>query len=109
DLSAYRQLVAFSAKVLTDPQDYAREQTSRMQQAAAELRFETAQKIKTHVGELQQLGKGSLRHVRLLKEFEFVSLQRGPRAGTAKVFLITPGRIDEIAGVIDEPSPPGEL
>src|SRR5439155_19615281 len=38
DLSAYRQIVAFSAKVLADPQDYVREQTLRMEQAAAELR-----------------------------------------------------------------------
>jgi hypothetical protein len=109
DLDAYRQLVAYSAKVLADPQDYVREQTRRMQQAAAELRFEIAEKIKAYVQQLSQLGKGPLRHVRPLQELSFVSLQRGPRAGTAKVFLVTPGQIDEIAGILSEPSPPGEL
>jgi excinuclease UvrABC nuclease subunit len=108
-LGAYRQLIAFSAKVLADPQDYAREQTRRMQQAAAELRFEAAQKIKAYADEFNQLGKGSLRHVRPLREFTFITLQRGPRAGTAKVFLITPGRIEEIAGLIREPTSPGEV
>src|SRR5205085_8288365 len=93
DLDAYRQLVAFSATVLAEPAEYAREQTRRMQQAAAELRFEGAEKIKAYVEQISQLGKGPLRHVRPLREFMFVSLQRGPRAGTAKVFLITPGRI----------------
>jgi excinuclease UvrABC nuclease subunit len=110
DLSAYRQLVAFSAKVLADPQDYLREQQRRMQQAAAELRFEIAQKIKAYTEQLATLGKGSWRHVRPLERLAFVSLQRGPRAGTAKVFLTTPaGQIIEVAGVIAEPSSPGEL
>jgi excinuclease UvrABC nuclease subunit len=108
-LEAYRQLIAFSAKVLADPHDYVREQTRRMQQAAGELRFEIAEKIKAYIEQLSQLGKGSLRHVRPLAEFSFLSLQRGPWAGTAKVFLITPGRIEEILGLTSEPIPPGEL
>jgi excinuclease UvrABC nuclease subunit len=109
DLDAYRELVAFSAKVLADPQDYLRQQKTRMTQAAAELRFETAEKIKGFIEQLSQLGKGTLRHVRPLNEFTYVSLQRGPRAGTAKVFLITPGRIDEVAGIIADPSPAGDV
>jgi hypothetical protein len=80
-----------------------------MKQAAAEMRFETAQKIKQYVQQLAQLGKGPFRHVRPLREFAYLSLQRGPREGQAKVFLVTPGRIDEIAGLIDEPSQPAEL
>jgi excinuclease UvrABC nuclease subunit len=108
-LGAYGALVAFSAEVLADPQGYARQQTRRMEEAAAELRFETAEKIKAQVEQLEQLGKGPMRHVRPLREFAFITLQRGPRAGTAKVFLITPGRIDEIAGLIAEPSAPAEV
>src|SRR5262245_59923338 len=80
-----------------------------MTQAAGELRFETAEKIKRYIDELSQLGKGSLRHVRPLKEFTYVSLQRGPRAGTAKVFVITPGRIDEVAGLITGPQSAGDV
>jgi excinuclease UvrABC nuclease subunit len=108
-LGAYSALVAFSTSVLADPQEYARQQTRRMQQAAEELRFETAQKIKAYVEELGQIGKGPLRHVRPLREFEFITLQRGPWAGTAKVFLITPGRIDEIACLIAEPCDAAEI
>ena len=104
DLDAYRQLVAFSAAVLADPGDYVREQQRRMKAAAAELRFEVAERIKAYVEQLAQLGKGPFRHVRPLERFEYVTLQRGPRAGTAKVFLVTPGRIDQIAALLSEPT-----
>jgi excinuclease UvrABC nuclease subunit len=108
-LEAYRELVAHSAAVLSDPQDHVREQTRRMHQAAAELRFETAEKIKAFVEQLSQLGKGPFRHVRPLKDFVYFSLQRGPREGTAKAFLVTPGRVEEIAGLIDEPTKASDL
>jgi excinuclease UvrABC nuclease subunit len=108
-MEEYRQVIAFSSRVLAGPQEHVRQQTGRMKQAAAELRFETAAKIKAWVEQLSQIGKGPLRHVRPLEDFCFLSLQRGPRAGTAKVFLITPGRIDEIAGLIAEPERPAEL
>jgi excinuclease ABC subunit C len=108
-LEAYRELVAHSAAVLSDPHDHVREQTRRMQQAAAELRFETAEKIKTYVEQLAQLGKGPFRHVRPLKDFTWLSLQRGPRDGTAKLFLVTPGRVEEIAGLIAEPAKASDL
>ena len=39
-----------------------------MQAAAEELRFETAGKIKQFIDQLQQLGKGALRHVRRIEE-----------------------------------------
>ena len=108
-LEAYRELVAHSAAVLSDPHDHVREQTRRMQHAAAELRFETAEKIKSNVEQLAQLGKGPFRHVRPLKDFTWLSLQRGPRDGTAKLFLVTPGRVEEIAGLIAEPAKASDL
>lgn len=108
-LEAYRELVAHSAKALADPKDYVRQETLRMKQAAAELRFETAAKIKTWVEQFATIGKGPLRHLRTLEQFQYVTLQRGPRAGTAKIFLITPGRIDEVAGLIAEPTHPSDV
>jgi hypothetical protein len=108
-LEAYRQLVEFSAKVLSDPQDYIREQTRRMEQAAAELRFETAQKIKAYIEQLSVLGKGPFRHVRPLEKFAYVSLQRGPREGLAKLFLIAPGQVDHMLCVIDSPQQASSL
>jgi hypothetical protein len=109
DLEAYGQLVARSAEVLANPHEEIRAQTRRMKAAAAELRFEAAEKIKGYIDQLGQLGKGPFRHVRPLQQFQYVTLQRGPRAGTAKVFLITPGRIDYIACLLDEPKSVADL
>jgi excinuclease UvrABC nuclease subunit len=105
----YRHLVEWSAKVLNDPEAYVREQEARMRQAAAELRFEVAQKIKQYVEQLSQLGKGAFRHARRLKDFSFVSLQHGPRAGTAKVFLVTSGDVEEILGITADDFRPAEV
>jgi excinuclease UvrABC nuclease subunit len=108
-LEAYGELVAHSAAVLSDPKTHIEQETQRMNAAATELRFETAQKIKLHIQQLSQLGKGPFRHVRPLEQFNFLSLQRGPRANTAKMFLITPGHIEELANLIDEPHHPSDL
>jgi hypothetical protein len=108
-LEAYRSLIDYSVSVLSDPADSVRAHTLRMKHAAAELRFEVAEKIKAYVEQLSQLGKGPFRHVRPLRDFAYLSLQRGPREGLAKVFLVTPGCVEEIAGMIEEPSRPGGL
>jgi excinuclease UvrABC nuclease subunit len=105
----YRRLIEISAKVLVDSSDYIREQTRRMKQAAASLQFETAAKIKQYIDQLSQLGKGPFRHVGKLVDFQFVSFQRGPRPSTAKIFLITPGEIDQLLCVIDEQFKPAEI
>jgi excinuclease UvrABC nuclease subunit len=108
-MSQYRQLVQFSAGVLRDPAEYIREQENRMHAAATELHFETAGKIKHFVEQLTQLQKGPTRHVRRMEDFAFVSVQRGPRGGTAKVFLVTPGGIEEILGLVGETIHPGQV
>jgi hypothetical protein len=105
----YRALVQWSARAIVAPDELIRDNTRRMQQAAAELRFESASKIKSYVDSLAQLGKGSLRHMRRLRDFNFISLQRGPREGMAKVFLVTPGMVEEIVGLVAEPNASGEL
>ena len=105
----YRLLIDWSAQAIVDPEVLIRDNKRRMQQAAAELRFESAAKIKSYLESLNQLGRGSLRHMRRLSDFRFISLQRGPREGTAKIFLITPGRIAELAGLIAEPAGAAEL
>ena len=108
-MDQYRGMVEWSARSVVDPAPLVRDHTRRMQQAATELRFEVAGKIKGLVDRLSQLGKGPFRHVALLKDFRYLSLQHGPREGTAKVFLITPGGIEEIAGLVAEPARPGEI
>ena len=108
-MGQYRHLIEWSARVLADPEPYVREQDVRMRQAAAELRFELAGKIKQYVEQLSQLGKGAFRHARRLKDFAFVSLQHGPRADTYRVFLVTPGRIEEVLGVTGDEARPAEI
>ncbi|MDB5171887.1 MAG: excinuclease subunit-like protein [Phycisphaerales bacterium] len=106
-LEQYRRLVEWSSRTLVDPAEFLREQTKRMEAAAGELRFETAAKVKAYIGQVSQFGKGPYRHAARLEDFAYLSLQHGPRpqGGSAKVFLITPGRIEEILGVISEPKP----
>jgi excinuclease UvrABC nuclease subunit len=108
-MDRYREMIATSATALVDPAPAVREQTARMQRAAAELKFEQAARVKRVVDQLGQLGKGPFRHARRLEDFAYLSLQRGPRQGTAKVFLVTPGRIEEVAGLVNEPVEPGDL
>lgn len=108
-MTQYRRLVAWGAQTLVDPTDLIREQTRRMQAAATELRFETAAKIKIFLAQLEQIGKGAYRHVRRLEDFRFISIQPGPRAGTAKAFLVTPGHIEELAGLMAEPVSTADL
>jgi excinuclease UvrABC nuclease subunit len=102
-MEQYRRMIEWSAAVVVDPAEFVAEQTWRMQAAAADLRFESAAKIKAYADQVSQFGKGPFRHVRRLEQFQYVSLQRGPREGTAKVFLITPGEIEEVAGLVAEP------
>ena len=108
-MAQYRRLVEWSSRAIVDSEELIREQTKRMQAAAKELRFETAAKIKSYIDSLSQIGTGPLRHLRRLRDFSFLSLQHGPRAGTIKSFLITPGLIEEIAGVPFEPAKPSDL
>lgn len=108
-MEQYRGMVEWSALSLVDPVPLVREHGRRMQQAAAELRFESASRIKGLVDRLSLLGKGPFRHVALLRDFRYLSLQHGPREGTARAFLITPGAIEEIAGLIADPTKPADL
>ena len=108
-LEAYREVVEYSTRVLIDPRDYQREHERRMKQAATDLRFESAARIKAYVDEIAQLGKGPFRHVRPLEDFRYVTLQRGPWAGTAKLFLITPTEVQQVLGVIHEPLHAAEI
>jgi excinuclease UvrABC nuclease subunit len=108
-MDQYRGMVEWSARSVVEPGALVRDHTRRMQQAAGELRFETAAKIKGLIDKVSQLGKGPYRHVALLRDFRYVSLQHGPREDTARVFLVTPGAIEEIAGLIREPVKPADL
>ena len=108
-MDQYRRMIEMSLATLVDPAFTIRAHEQRMAAAAKELKFEIAAKIKQYIDSLAQLGKGPYRYARPMKEFNFLSLQRGPREGTAKVFLITPGRIEKILGLPLEPIRPAEV
>lgn len=104
-MDQYHRMIAWSVETLVDPREMIADQTNRMNAAAAALRFELAGKIKQFVEQLSDIGKWGSRHLARLGDFRFVTLQPGPWAGTAKVFLVTPGRVEEILGLTDDPSP----
>jgi excinuclease UvrABC nuclease subunit len=108
-MTQYQEMVARSAQAIVDPPYYVAEQTRRMQEAAAGLAFETANKIKARIDQAQQFGRGPFRHAKPLEDFAFLSLQRGPWKGTAKLFLIVRGTIQHVACLTGEPVQPAEL
>jgi excinuclease UvrABC nuclease subunit len=108
-IERYREMVERSARAILEPGQLVAELKGRMGRAAAAMEFEAANKIKARLEEARQLGQGAFRHARRLENFAFVSLQRGPRKGTAKVFLVVRGRIEEAAGLIAEPTDGAEL
>ncbi len=108
-MDQYRLMIRWSAQTLADPREMIRQQNDRMKQAAAELRFETAGKIKTFIDQLNKIGKGPYRHARPIQDFAYVTVQPGPAANKAKLFLILPGSIEEIADLIAEPAQGSEI
>lgn len=110
-MEQYRRLVDYSLRALIDPAEMVREQTRRMQSAAAELRFELAAKIKAYIDLLNQFGKGPFRYMSRLRDFAWLAFQHGPRParGDAKIFLITPGRVEPILCICAEPVRPSEI
>jgi hypothetical protein len=80
-----------------------------MQQAADDLRFETAARIKSFIQQLSRLGKGSFRHAAEIADFQFLCFQRGPKSPQAHIFLITPGKIEHIMSLLDESFKPADV
>jgi excinuclease UvrABC nuclease subunit len=103
-MAEYRRMILASARAIVDPRDVLQEQERQMRQAADALQFERAARIKARIDQLSHLGRGPFRHARPLEDFAFVSLQPGPRQPTARLFLITPGQIEQLATLLDEPA-----
>jgi hypothetical protein len=108
-MDQYRAAVSASAQALVDPAPAMAEQDRQMRRLAAEMEFEQARRAKDRLDALSRLGKGPFRHLRSLDEFVHVSLQHGPRAGTAKLLLILPGQIEPVACLLCDPSQPADL
>ncbi len=98
----YRRLIEWSMRAITDPAELIREHTARMKSAAADLRFETAGKIKQYIDELAAMHRGPMQFVGRLADFAFVSLQHSQNERSAEVFLISSGAIEQIATILSE-------
>jgi excinuclease ABC subunit C len=108
-MDQYRRLIDWSLQTVIDPAHFLREQKTRMTQAAEDLRFESAAKIKAFVEQIAQFAKGAFRHVHRLEDFAYATVQPGPIAGTAKLFLIRSTGVEEILNVISPECRPSEL
>ncbi len=109
-MNQYHQMIDWSLRVLNDPKSFVREQTARMQQAAADLRFETAARIKSFIKQNFRIwAKGPFGTRPRFPTFNFFCLQRGPKNTFAHVFLITPGRIEHILSLLNESFNPADV
>jgi excinuclease UvrABC nuclease subunit len=100
----YHGQIRRGLEMLERPSEFADDLERRMREAAGRLEFEAAKKFKGLMERTGQLRKGAFRHGRMLEDFRYVSFQKGPRAGTVKMFLITPGDIEEVAALIGDPA-----
>jgi hypothetical protein len=92
--------------MLADSGPFIAEHQQRMAQAAADLEFESAARIKARIEQANALGKGPFRHVRPLEQFIFLTLQPAPRPQAAKLFLVVQSGVVEVLGLLDLPSDP---
>ena len=102
-MEQYRLMMGWAVETAVGPGELIEQTQRRMTEAARDLRFEAAGKIKQYAEQLGQFGSGAFKHVRRIGDFRYVVLQQGGRAGTAKVFVVTPGAVREAAGLIAEP------
>lgn len=104
-MQQYRCLIDWSLQTLIDPNEEVEDQTQRMRDAAGELRFELAGKIKQFIDALQSLRGGEYRFVKPIEQFNYVTLQPGPIKGTTRLLHCTPAGAAERLGFIAEPAP----
>ena len=103
-MQQYRTLVDWSLRTLADPQHEIELQNDRMRDAAGEMRFELAGKIKAFIEQIKGLTAGDYRFVRPAGRFAFVSVQQGPAKGKVKLSHVTLAGPTERLGLIAEPS-----
>jgi excinuclease UvrABC nuclease subunit len=101
-LERYRENVDRAIASATDPKKGIADLTAQMKRFAAEMEFEAAGRVKSRIDLLSTLGGGAYRSIRPLGAFDYLSVQPGARKGTAKLFRVMAGGVQEIAGVRDE-------
>jgi hypothetical protein len=94
----YRRQIGRACEYLTQPrQRWADELTRQMQSAAAELNFELAGRIKRQVEAVRASAEsGADRLIAPLEAFAFLSVQRGAKKGSVRLFVVLPGVIEPL-------------
>ncbi|MGC4030912.1 MAG: hypothetical protein QM754_04080 [Tepidisphaeraceae bacterium] len=103
-MQQYRVLVDWSRLTLADPQAEVDVQADRMRDAAGDLRFELAGKIKQFLEGIRSLTAGEAKFVRPAENFDFAAVQSGPSRGQAKLMHVTLAGATEVLGLIGEPA-----
>lgn len=103
-MQQYRALVEWSVRTVTDPESEIIPQTSRMQEAASELKFEIAGRIHQFIEQLRALRSGEFGQLRLFSDFRYVTLQPGPHKNDVKLFVVTPAGAEGLMCLRDEPN-----
>ena len=103
-MQQYRTLIDWSLRTLADPVHEIDQQNDRMRDAAGEMRFELAGKIKAFIEQIKALTGGDYRFVRPAGRFAFVSVQQGPAKGKVKLSHVGLGGVTERLGLLAEPT-----
>ena len=103
-MESYRAVVDSSVNALIDPAARVAEQRSRMEQAAAEMRYETAAAIKGDMEKWKQLGKGAFAFARPIEKLAFVTVQPAVPPALRSIYLVRPGSVRRVACLLAEPA-----
>ena len=101
-LDAFREHnVRPAVAAMRDPSIVLETLTATMQRHAIDLEFEQAGRAKARAAAIANLSSGAFKGVRPIEAFRYVTVQPGPRKGTARVFLVTLDAVVEVAGILD--------
>ncbi len=108
-MDAYRSIVADAARYAAGERQQVRAALrAQMKHLAKEQKYEAAANSKARLSRLDELEKGQYRHVGPAELFQYILVQRGPRRGKAKVFLVARGVLRG-GPVLDYPLAPKQL
>ena len=103
-MQQYRQLIDWSIATIADPTIEIDDHSERMRQAAGELRFETASKIKQFIDGLKSLRTADARFIAPLDCFGGYALAAGPVKNAARLLHIDLAGVHEMLGVLQNPT-----
>ena len=108
-LEEYGRIVAEAAAALAEPHAAAAKLTGQMLAASADLDFERAAALKGRADALAKLRKRPFQHVAEMPDARWLAVMPGPGKGLAKLFVVTPTTLAEVACLTSEPTRAGDL